>query len=82
MQPSVSVIIFLRNAASTIESTLLSVVEQQIPDLELIGPGVVSTVGTVAVTVARRTTWPAGAARRTASRPLPLTRVWNGQAGT
>lgn len=47
--PSVSVIIFVRNAATTIERALASVVEQQIPGLELIVLDAGSTDGTVEV---------------------------------
>ena len=49
MQPPISVIIFVRNAAATIERALTSVVEQQVPGLELIVLDAGSTDGTVEV---------------------------------
>lgn len=49
MSSPISVIIFVRNAASTIERALASVVEQQVPGLELIVLDAGSTDGTVDV---------------------------------
>ncbi len=77
MQPPISVIIFVRNAASTIERALASVIEQQVPGLELIVLDAGSTDGTVEVIRRYAEHIVCGAVRPTAVRRRPSMKGWS-----